>query len=853
MTPRNMSNRHMFSAMLLAVLTVIAGCGDSPDKEGGAEGSVQAIIDKSERLEGFLEVLQDKESGELHLLLDADDFDKEFIHHHMTVNGNVPAGHFVGRYGTEQILSLRRHFDRVEFVQHNTKFYFNPESALSRAQAANRPDAILAVEEVVAENEDQVVVRLDSVLLKEQLTQIKPTPNPDIPPNQAFGLGKLSDKRSKVVSVKNYPQNTAVVTEYVYENPAPAVPGGDDVTDTRSMSVQVQHSFVAIPDNDFKPRRADYRVGYFTDRITDLTDPGFTPFKDVIQRWHLVKKDPDAELSDPVEPITWWIENTTPHEWRDLIRDAALAWNSAFEKAGFTNAIAVKIQPDDADWDAGDIRYNVLRWTSSPVVPFGGYGPSFSNPRTGQIIGADVMLEFAYVRNHRRAQLLMQPDAQLAHPHFSHPHLGHDPRHCSAGMQMSENYLFGQAALGIYAQDSEKQQQLLRESMTNLILHEIGHAIGLMHNMRATQVIDDPFDQQQVDTVGLSGSVMDYADINFAPAHKTQTAFYLDRPGTYDDWVIEYGYSPAVADANAEEARLEKILARSGEPGLEFGNDADDMRAPTNGIDPHVQIGDLSSDALGYAQGVLDHLRVLAGDLTTKHVAGEDTFDALPWTYTRLVGRHRAVSDVIASYVGGVHLQRLPPALIEGVPYEPVSYQQQTRAMALLRKYVFAPDIMLGDEELFASLQYYRRGFDFYGQPEDPKLHSLWHRNQVRVLDRLLHANTLQRLTDSRLYGNQYSVASMLDDLSTAIFDADKGGDVNTLRQTLQVAYVNKLSGLMAPEAGVDTVARGAAYAQLEDTLEWLRKKRRGNEETRAHTAYLVYLIEKGLDLERRA
>ena len=99
-----------------------------------------------------------------------------------------------------------------------------------------------------------------------------------------------------------------------------------------------------------------------------------------------MKKDPDAELSEPVQPIVWWIENTTPVEWRDTVAEGVLAWNKAFEAAGFKNAIEVRVQPDDAEWDAGDINYNVIRWTSSPRPPFGGYGPSLANPLTGELI-----------------------------------------------------------------------------------------------------------------------------------------------------------------------------------------------------------------------------------------------------------------------------------------------------------------------------------------------------------------------------------------------------------------------------------------------------------------------------------
>ena len=122
-----------------------------------------------------------------------------------------------------------------------------------------------------------------------------------------------------------------------------------------------------MPDNNFNPRNDDTRVGYFTTKSNDMTSLSKLNYRDFINRWRLEKKNPDLEKSEPVEPITWWIENTTPHELRSIIKDGVEAWNIAFEKAGFLNAIEVKVQSDTATWDAGDIRYNVLRWTSSPV------------------------------------------------------------------------------------------------------------------------------------------------------------------------------------------------------------------------------------------------------------------------------------------------------------------------------------------------------------------------------------------------------------------------------------------------------------------------------------------------------
>src|SRR5687768_10798362 len=162
------------------------------------------------------------------------------------------------------------------------------------------------------------------------------------------------------------------------------------------------------------------------------------------------KKDPTAAVSEPVTPITWWIENTTPHELREPIRQAVLEWNKPFEAAGFRNAVVVNVQPDDADWDAGDIRYNVLRWTSSPNPPFGGYGPSFINPRTGEILGADVMLEYVFITNRLRQERLFNVAGLFA---IDAEDTGEtraiNTLICSAGHYLHLNTMFGMQALDV--------------------------------------------------------------------------------------------------------------------------------------------------------------------------------------------------------------------------------------------------------------------------------------------------------------------------------------------------------------------------------------------------------------------
>ena len=144
------------------------------------------------------------------------------------------------------------------------------------------------------------------------------------------------------------------------------------MTDPRYTYISVRHLFVEMPDDNFEPRVADQRVGYFSSKITDLSSYEYVTAVDVINRWRLEKKDPSAELSEPVKPIVYWVENSTPTEIVPFVVKGIEAWNEAFEKAGFKNAVVAKIQPDDAEWDAGDVEYNVVRWASTPEAQYSG-------------------------------------------------------------------------------------------------------------------------------------------------------------------------------------------------------------------------------------------------------------------------------------------------------------------------------------------------------------------------------------------------------------------------------------------------------------------------------------------------
>ncbi|MEL7030402.1 MAG: zinc-dependent metalloprotease, partial [Pseudomonadota bacterium] len=360
-----------------------------------------------------------------------------------------------------------------------------------------------------------------------------------------------------------------------------------------------------------------------------------------------------------------------------------------FRAAGFENAIEVREQPDEADWDANDLRYNVVRWTSSPDPYFSGYGPSFSHPRTGEIIGADVLIEFAYVANRLALDKLFDtgglPEAGPP-PGATRLHLH---RHRSAAEHLRMSTLFGVAAMEATAAVPALRSRLVEESLFHLVLHEIGHTLGLTHNMRASAYRD----LSAGDGEGhLSASVMDYASVNLAAPGQSQGRFFDTTPGPYDEWAIVFGYAPEPADPVAAAVQRAALLNRSTEPGLAYGNDADDMRWPGKGVDPRVMVGDMSSDAIGFAERRLRLVDATMAGLLERYDEPGASWQKLHDAYLILTAEKANAAAVISRYVGGLYVDRAAqgqPGAAE--PFAPTPLAEQKRAMDLLKRELFAP------------------------------------------------------------------------------------------------------------------------------------------------------------------
>ncbi|EPR73662.1 hypothetical protein ADIWIN_1299 [Winogradskyella psychrotolerans RS-3] len=807
--------------------------------------SIKDLTKSSKKIEGLFTMYRDTITGSLQMVISDAHLGKDYIHFNQVANGVTDAGRFRGAYGGSKVFKVKKYYDKIEFVSQNTSFYFDPESAISKSKDANTSEGIMATVKIEAHDKEEglYLIKADDLFLKETFTQVKPPRFPGSSP-MAFSLGNLDKTKTKINSIKNYEDNTNLEVEYVYSSPSVLNGGSQAITDGRNVSIKVFHSLIAMPDNSYEPLFDDPRVGYFTTQVEDQTATNSTPYKDLVHRWNLIKKDPEAAISEPVKPITWWMENSTPVEWRETITQGVLEWNKAFEKAGFKNAMVVKMQPDDADWDAGDINYNVLRWTSSPNPPFGGYGPSFVNPRSGEIIGADIMLEYVHFTNRVFYDQLF--DLAKADVEFNaSEYLKKNKVLCSFGHVMHENSLFGQALIETTGGSDLEMARMKKESMLALIMHEVGHTLGLNHNMKASQLFspEELADKDFIEGKCLTGSVMDYAGINITNDRAKQGQYYDTSVGPYDVWAIQFGYMPF----KSEQEKV-ALLNRSTEPELIFGNDADDMRAPGKAIDPRVMIGDLSNDQIGYSIDRIKLVDSMMSGVKTKFAKTGESYQELRRAYYLLSGQRATAVNVISRFIGGVYVDRAMIGQEGGSqPFTPVSLEDQKRAMNALTKYAFAPTAFSAPSELYNDLAMQRRGFGFMRGTEDPKIHQQVLTYQQNVLSHVLHYNTLQRITDSELYGNEYSLSTFMTDLNSAVFKADINGNVNSFRQNLQISYTNTLIDMLTGKQSsrYSNNAKSMALYNLKQIRSMAAVT--GNVSSKAHKEHLRTLIDNAL------
>ena len=788
------------------------------------ETYIKDLVEDYEESLGFFVTYRDPESNQIFLKVSKDQLKKEFIYFAHVINGVASTGKVKGSYTDEGIFKIEKDFNKLRFSRVLTNYYFDDDNPLSKSKGANISDSTFQVVDILAENEEEneYLIEITGLLLSETLTPILPIYSPEGPP-PGFMWGQLSPLKSRVTGVFNYEENTDFEVEYVIESAPSYEYESEDVADPRNVNINLRYSFIEMPKNDFEPRLANQSIGYFSERVTDLTSKDVTPYKDLIGKWNLRKKNPEEALSEPVKPITFWIENTTPYELRDFIKQGVLAWNVAFEAAGFKNAIEVKVQPDDADWDAGDIRYNVLRWTSSPDPVFGGYGPSMTNPRTGEILSADIMLEWVYLTNRVNYDAIFNEDS--------------DHKNCSSPSYIQDGMILAEAI-------ELNDPKIIEQAIIRLTLHEVGHTLGLNHNFKGSYLhdIESVHNPEITSKVGVTASVMEYPAINLAPLGVEQGDYYDTIPGPYDIWAIKYGYTP---DLN--ESELMEIISEQNKPEHMFANDSEDMRSPGRGIDPRAMINDLTNDPITYATQRIELVNYSQDNIVSKLSDTAKSFEEYRLAHRIFIREYSRSLEVISRHIGGVYVERFDPQNKSSKkPYTPAPSNEQRRAMEALNKYAFSVEAFPINPDLLQVVQVERRMFDLYDEHEDPQMHKTVLGIQNRVLDHILSPWTLYRISDTELYGNDYSVNEVLNDLTKSIFTGDIDNSVSSIRRNIQTSYVRRLFSILGQDY-YDELATAAVYSSLRDIQKIVRKPS-NDPATRSHRKFIAWIIESGLD-----
>ncbi|MDG5766579.1 zinc-dependent metalloprotease [Balneolales bacterium ANBcel1] len=569
-----------------------------------------------------------------------------------------------------------------------------------------------------------------------EVTRLFTNDVPEFNPRERYRGRRVDSERSYVDRARAFPENVEVSNVLTMQ--ADNVPGGGDL---RTISLMLNHSFLRLPDEPMQPRLFDERVGFFSVQMVDYSRPEHqAQQRRYITRWRLEKKDPEAELSEPVKPIVFYVDPGTPEFLVDYVVQGVNDWQPAFEQAGFKNAIIGKRAPvDDPDFSMEDARYSMVRWM--PSTTMNAYGPHVNDPRSGEIITSSIGMF------HNVQRLL-------------------------------RNWYFVQGgAVDERMRNLPMPDSLMGRLVQMVVAHEVGHTLGFPHNMKASATV--PTDSLRSPTFtrkyGTTPSIMDYARMNYV-AQPGDGAYMFPIVSIYDKFAVEWGYKPIPEAANADEERpfLNEIARRQEEePMLLFGS--------LSTVDPTQQreaLGDNHVASTRY--GIANLKRIMEFIVDAAGQDGDD-FSTLQELYNSVHQQRDFMLGHVVNWVGGVYGERKVYGQ-DGAVYEPVPRDRQVEALNYLLEEAFAtPDYLL-DPSVLDLIQ------------ASGAVNRVM-QSQRRLLQMLMSSSRLIRMAEleaGRDPDSVYPVDEMMTDLRTGIWMelSDNSVSVDLYRRNLQRTYL---------------------------------------------------------------
>ncbi|MBT9582434.1 zinc-dependent metalloprotease [bacterium] len=761
----------------------------------GQPESAQRVPEESppaEEIPGFVTLY--RQGGKTFLAIPKEKLNHPFFFSFSVAKGVGENDLVSSEMGEAQIAEFQKSGNRVQLVARNTGFFADPKSSEAGFVAQSFADSLIASAPIegASAGDDLLIVDADALLLSD-------IPDYENRLSQTYKAPFILDaENSSISQTQSSEKETSFAVRAHYrlgEAGAEALPASTPLG--RSVLTEFRYNFSELPDKPMRPRLADDRLGHFISSRRDYTSDKSADKVHLVNRWRLEKKDPKAELSEPVQPIVYWISKEVPEKYRQAVSDGVLEWNKAFEAIGFKDAIQVRQQQEADEFDTLDSRHASIRWYTAADAD-SSVGPSQVDPRTGEILDADIRIADGVGTEAYQWFESNLAGGKPAHPGTipGHQHLHAKGESCHFAAHASQEAAMARALLESRG-DKKASDTLAQDYVRATVTHEVGHTLGLRHNFAGSaahsleQLQNPVFTQEH----GIGSSVMDYVPFNLSLPGEKQGELVSSKLGAYDYLAVQYAYQ--LFKPSEEKTGLDSIAARSTQdPELRF--ETDEL---ADSLDPTVSRFDLGSDPFAYAQRRI----ALGKEIWEKAQAMElpkgDSYKSLTAAFSSGYRELLGAAKLMTRYLGGATVRR--DHADSGRPlYEPIKPQRQRQVLSDLMQTYFQPKSFSFQPEFVSRLA--RDRFSSGSKPPTLPVQNLILDMQTTILEKLLDPQVAERILGAREHVPEsepvFALSELYDTVQKNVWsELASNSEISQSRRELQRVYVEIMQVFLDP------------------------------------------------------